>query len=69
MPTGDYFYDEDYGGQEPGNVTCRRCGAEGLHWEVARWDRAGKEVWRLFDDEDEEHVCGAASADDFEDVS
>lgn len=67
MPAEDYFYDID---PDAYGVTCRRCGAQDLHWDVQKWDARGFEVWRLYDDDDQLHECSnAASADEFEDVS
>lgn len=63
METDDAdIYDED--------LVCRRCGAEGLHWEVVGWDARGVEKWRLCDADGDLHQCSAAaSADEFDDVS
>lgn len=67
MPAEDYFYDID---PDADGVACKRCGAQGLHWDIQKWDARGREVWRLYDEDDALHECSnAARADEFEDVS
>ena len=61
----DFYDDEDCG--EEGTITCKRCGADGLHWERARGEH--NEIrWVLMEEDDSIHVCpdaGAAKADEF----
>lgn len=56
-----HTYASDYD-QEPDDVTCNRCGAQGLSW-VDTGVR-----WRLADSKGF-HVCKLAGVDDFEDVT
>lgn len=50
-----------------GNITCRRCKADNLHWERARGEN--NEIrWVLMEHDDSIHCCpdaGAAKADEF----
>jgi hypothetical protein len=54
------------------DVTCNRCGKEGLEWD---WehnrsdDGVYKKRWFLRDDDGEPHQCPPASADEFEIVA
>ena len=49
--------------QEPQEVTCMHCGADGCYWQ-STWDARGMERRALFKD-GKRHVC-APNADDFE---
>lgn len=58
----DTEYERDAGRLEETDVTCRRCGVEGLEWV----DVGGaNKRWRLYDG-DRLHTCPSATADDFE---
>lgn len=52
-------------GADPQPVTCRRCGAGGLHWQRVTRADGRSEVSRLFDDRMRPHVC-KPSVDDFD---
>jgi hypothetical protein len=38
------------------SITCNRCGTRGLHWGDIG-DDEGNEVWRLFDEDENQHTC------------
>jgi len=45
-------------------VECDRCGTNGLHWENV-WSKIKcREVWMLFDEHGERHVCPTDDAFD-----
>ena len=58
---------DSYDGDE-GTITCKRCGADELHWEEARGEHNEKR-WVLMECTGQIHVCpnapSAASADEF----
>ena len=72
MAAEDYLPDALFGSYaEEGTITCKRCGADDLHWEEARGEHNEKR-WVLLEFDDSVHCCpnapGAASADEFDDT-
>jgi hypothetical protein len=63
-----FLFDQyDYDDEEDNAIACKRCGADGLHWERARGEH--NEIrWVLMEADDSIHVCpdaAAAKADEF----
>lgn len=54
---------------EPDTERCRKCGADGLHWEMRVHTQTGKEFWRLYEADVTQHKCrDQASVNEFEAV-
>lgn len=74
MPRDDTFdseYDRDadrLDEDDEQGVTCRRCGAGGLHWQNVTAPDGRSEKPVLFDEDFRRHYC-QPSADDFEVVA
>lgn len=50
-------------------ITCSRCGAQGLHWQVVFAANGMDEYAALFNERNRKHVCPEPSADDFSELS
>lgn len=60
----DRLFDEHEADGET-EITCKRCGAQDLHWEEARGERNEKR-WVLMEANDTIHCCPRVGADDFD---
>lgn len=59
---GPFHGDTD---DDPRDVTCRRCNATGLHWQMVTQPDGRSERPVLFNEKGRRHVC-TPSSDDFE---
>ena len=63
-----YGADDGWDDTEPREITCKRCGADELHWEEGRTRPGNRKCWVLMESNGTVHCCpeaAPATPDDF----